>query len=288
MELLGVKISPVTTAETLLYVQQYLEDGGKHHLVTVNPEFIVEAQKNPTFRSVLNSSDLSLIDGVGVLLALCFLNSYTSEKRHRSPKWLNYIRMLYCYSSISKKGGMVEIDTVKYQRTTGTDLIWLLVQQDWMKFRKVYLLGGLNNVASRAVKRLQQINPDIQFRFSNGHKDIRTLIQGLHSDSIPLDLKEENRKIVDDITSFSPDILFVAYGHPWQDIWIDSVKDFAAFKIAVGVGGAFNFIAKDISRAPIWMRKAGLEWLYRLYKEPQRYKRIMNATYTYIRLLLAS
>ena len=72
------------------------------------------------------------------------------------------------------------------------------------------------------------------------------------------------------------DILLVAYGAPEQDKWIARNTPRLNVKMAMGVGGAFDFIAGKIPRAPEWMQRAGLEWAYRLYKQPWRIFRMMR------------
>jgi N-acetylglucosaminyldiphosphoundecaprenol N-acetyl-beta-D-mannosaminyltransferase len=69
------------------------------------------------------------------------------------------------------------------------------------------------------------------------------------------------------------DILFVAFGSPKQEIWIAENLSRLPVKVAIGVGGAFDFVSGKIKRAPVFVRKLGLEWLFRLVKEPRRIKR---------------
>lgn len=85
--------------------------------------------------------------------------------------------------------------------------------------------------------------------------------------------------IIRQINSFNPQILFVLLGAPEQEIWIDKfLTAMPSVKIAIGCGGAFDFLAGKMKRAPQSLRSLGLEWLYRLYLEPTRLKRIKNAT----------
>lgn len=287
INLLGIRLSDISTSDVLKDIQLYLETGGFHHIVTVNPEFIVDAQSNKEFFRVLNAADLSLIDGIGVLVGLCFLSRYSKEKRQSSARWLNYFRFFKCYLQITKQKGQVVINGQPLHRTTGVDLIWLIIQQDWMKFRKVYLLGGTNNVAARAAKRLHSVHPDVQFRFSNGHKNIREILM-LKKNGLIDKVKDEERMILEDINAFAPDVLLVAYGHPWQDLWINQVKGVLKTKVAIGIGGAFDYISQTVPRAPVWMRSLGLEWLYRLMTNRQRFWRIVKATFTYARFVIDS
>jgi N-acetylglucosaminyldiphosphoundecaprenol N-acetyl-beta-D-mannosaminyltransferase len=95
---------------------------------------------------------------------------------------------------------------------------------------------------------------------------------------------------VSDIKEQSPraDIIFVALGAPQQEKWIwEHREKLLGTKIAVGVGGTFDFISGKISRAPHWMRSIGLEWLWRLYKEPKRrFRRIIRAVIVFPWLVL--
>ncbi len=78
------------------------------------------------------------------------------------------------------------------------------------------------------------------------------------------------------LSATSPDILFVAYGHPRQDIWIRQQIHDLPVAVAIGVGGAFDFVAGVTLRAPIWMQRLGIEWLHRLLHEPWRWRRMMK------------
>jgi N-acetylglucosaminyldiphosphoundecaprenol N-acetyl-beta-D-mannosaminyltransferase len=97
---------------------------------------------------------------------------------------------------------------------------------------------------------------------------------------------------VSDIKEQSPraDIIFVALGAPQQEKWIwEHREKLLGTKIAVGVGGTFDFISGKISRAPHWMRSIGLEWLWRLYKEPRRrFRRIIRAVIVFPFLVLST
>jgi N-acetylglucosaminyldiphosphoundecaprenol N-acetyl-beta-D-mannosaminyltransferase len=72
------------------------------------------------------------------------------------------------------------------------------------------------------------------------------------------------------------EILLVAYGAPQQDLWIARYREQLKVKVAMGVGGSFDFVVGHIPRAPRWMRQVGLEWLYRLYQQPSRWRRMLR------------
>jgi len=81
---------------------------------------------------------------------------------------------------------------------------------------------------------------------------------------------DEDRAVVEQIARSGADVLLVAFGAPRQDLWIHRNLGALGVKVAMGVGGLFDFYSGRIPRAPSWMRRLGLEWLYRLYQEPGR------------------
>jgi N-acetylglucosaminyldiphosphoundecaprenol N-acetyl-beta-D-mannosaminyltransferase len=145
------------------------------------------------------------------------------------------------------------------ERVAGFDLMMEFIR--WAAFHDVsiYLLGAKPEVVESAKSNLERSYPSIK-------------IVGVHHGYF--DEKEEG-KVIEDINAKSPDVLFVALGAPKQEKWIYKNKDKLKVKIAMGVGGSFDVIAGKAKRAPVIYRRLGLEWLYRLIKEPWRYKRMM-------------
>jgi len=94
-----------------------------------------------------------------------------------------------------------------------------------------------------------------------------------------LEQEETGEKIIQKINLEKPEILFVALGALRQEKFIaENLNKIPSVKIAMGVGGAFDFIAGKIKRAPKWLRKIGLEWLWRFFMQPWRWRRILTAT----------
>ncbi|MDP2726812.1 MAG: WecB/TagA/CpsF family glycosyltransferase, partial [Dehalococcoidia bacterium] len=90
---------------------------------------------------------------------------------------------------------------------------------------------------------------------------------------------EEEGEIVSKVREASPDILLVAYGAPAQDLWIYRNLERLHVPVAMGVGGALDFVSGRVRRAPPWVRSLGLEWLFRLAQEPWRWRRMMRLPY---------
>ena len=143
------------------------------------------------------------------------------------------------------------------ERVSGIDLLYILcsqaLQEDW----KIYLLGAAPGIAAEAARQLGITYPGIK-------------ICGCHNGYFSADQQEV---ILEEIRSSHPDILFVALGAPGQEFWIQKFKKTLEVPVSIGVGGSFDVIAGLKSRAPGWVISANLEWLYRLLKEPSRFKR---------------
>lgn len=145
------------------------------------------------------------------------------------------------------------------ERVTGSDILPLIAHLCEMRGYRVYLLGAAPGVAERAAAVLKQHNPGLR-------------IVGTYAGSP--DPSEED-DVVARVVAASPDLLFVAYGAPRQDLWIHRNLERLRVPVCMGVGGAFDFIAGVRPRAPVWMRRMGLEWLHRLWQQPWRWRRML-------------
>jgi N-acetylglucosaminyldiphosphoundecaprenol N-acetyl-beta-D-mannosaminyltransferase len=146
------------------------------------------------------------------------------------------------------------------QRVPGSELVYhlaaLAAEYGW----RLFLLGAAPGVAEAAAVRFQQQNPDL-------------VIAGTYAGSPD---PAENEAIIQRINDSQADMLFVAYGAPKQDKWIARNKaNLPTVRLAMGVGGALDFVTGRAIRAPRWLQKLGLEWLHRLIYEPWRWRRML-------------
>lgn len=229
LSILGVRIDRVDFDQTLRLIQTWVEDepGAEnrsvHQICTVNPEFVIEARRNPAFALALERADLCVPDGMGILWAAQILGSPLRE------------------------------------RVTGSDGLYLICERAAERGWSVYLLGAAEGVAEKAAAELKRLYPDLR-------------VAGTYSGS-PAD--EDWEAISTRLEQSRPDIVFVAYGHPAQDLWIDRYRGGIGARVAIGVGGALDFVAGERRRAPRWMQRFGLEWLFRLFQEPRRWRRML-------------
>ena len=145
------------------------------------------------------------------------------------------------------------------ERVTGTDLLPPLAQHCASAGYRFYLLGAAPGVAEAAAARLQTLAPGLE-------------IAGTSAGS-PADGEEEG--ILKRVQAAQADVLCVAYGAPAQDLWIRRNLARLPVAVAMGVGGAYDFLSGRQKRAPLFMRRMGLEWLYRLSREPWRWRRML-------------
>ncbi|TAH52441.1 MAG: WecB/TagA/CpsF family glycosyltransferase [Chloroflexota bacterium] len=144
------------------------------------------------------------------------------------------------------------------ERVAGTDFVWYLSGLAAISGWKVFLLGGRGGVGGQAAARLQA-------RYRN------LKIVGMFEGSPD---ERDEAEILARLDESGAEILFVAFGSPAQDLWIYRNRGkFRTVRVALGIGGAFDFIAKKIRRAPKWMQDIGLEWLFRLVLQPWRVRR---------------
>ena len=140
-------------------------------------------------------------------------------------------------------------------RITGVDLCIHLLEASEKEGWRVYLAGATNKVNQDAFDALTRQYPKLQ---------IVGRCHGYHGDSA---------KIVADINGSRADLLFVAMGSPRQEEWIMRHRDQLQVPYCMGVGGTFDILSGNKRRAPSVVSKLGMEWLYRLVTEPQRWKR---------------
>ncbi len=230
--LLGVRIDDLDDAKLEQQLERWLHESTFRMIVTPNPEFILYANKNTHFKSLLNKSDLSLPDGVGLRFGVAALT-----------------------------------DEVIHHRHTGVDLVELLACVCSKNDCRVLLFGGAPNSAIETKKLLKRLYPTLEIESMDPGK-----IKGdVHS----VDLSE---KCIEDIRSYKPDVLIVALGQGKQEQCIDQIREIIpTLRIAVGVGGAFDTLSGNVPRAPYFLRKSGLEWMWRVFIEPKRFLRIWNA-----------
>ena len=245
-EIFDIKLFSRDKFQVLKVLEQNLALGTKKYwIATVNPEFVMEAQKDEEFKKILSKTSLNVIDGIGLVWAKEVLS------------------IKYQVFGIKKliKGIKVGLEILKGkhkdQVASGASLILDLVKIAKKDNKKIFLLGGWGDRAEKSTK----------FLIS------KFLISSEQMDWCAGEPEISNNEVIKKINKFKPDILLVAYGMKKQEFWINDNLDKLDVGLVMGVGRSFDYYSGELKRAPNWVRKMGMEWFYSLIKEPKRFKR---------------
>ncbi len=226
-------------------------------IFTPNPEIINHAQKDHIFKQIVNSAQINLPDGAGV-------------------EW-----------------GIKKLYGLNVSKFSGVDLMGDLCSLSAKEGLIIGLIGGRHGVALEALECLQKEYPGLKGWAIDGPdieiQNSKCKIQNQVRFGQNYNLKLE---IIDRIIKEKTAILFVALGCPKQEYFIEELKvESEKLKIhhplvLMAVGGSFDYLSGRITRAPFWMREKGLEWLYRLIREPWRLFRQIKGSTFFLRVLV--
>lgn len=142
------------------------------------------------------------------------------------------------------------------ERVAGSDLVPRLVERSEVTGAKVHVFGSSPDVAERALAMMSDLHPTARFTFDPGPAIV--------------DPDDVNAEVLDGICDIDPDILCVALGNPKQERFIARHRDRLGVPVMIGVGGSLDMLTGERRRAPEWMQRAGLEWVFRAAQEPGR------------------
>lgn len=143
------------------------------------------------------------------------------------------------------------------EKVSGSDLVLPLCERAAARGWRVYLLGAGSGIAEAAARQLrQQLGLEVV-----GTDAPRIRIDGEPDDTVAA---------LERVRAARPDLLLLAFGAPKQEVWAYRHRQALGGAVAIGVGASLDFIAGTVRRAPRWMSRVGLEWLYRLLSEPRR------------------
>jgi N-acetylglucosaminyldiphosphoundecaprenol N-acetyl-beta-D-mannosaminyltransferase len=220
-EVLGVRVDCVTYDEALDWCVRSLESEVNRQVVTLNPEFVMYAQRDADFRELVRETDLVVPDGAGIVWAA------------------------------SRQG------TTDIERVTGIDLMRSLCDRAASIEVPVFLLGAAPGIAAQAAVVLQEQYPGLE----------------VAGTAVGAPDPEQAPALCAQIRESGAGMLFVAFGCPAQDFWIQQYQEETGALLAMGVGGSFDYISGAVPRAPGWLQRLNLEWLFRLVRQPWRWRR---------------
>ena len=252
IDIMGVKIFVTSKPQLLKKIEKKLDSSTKFSILTPNPELVLMAQKNIELKKALNSATFAIPDGIGLAQAARFLSFKGNDIIS------TFLQGFFV--------GLMTLINKKYlinylPITKGRELFLDLIKLANKKKLKVFLLGGLDDEASIASSKLKIKYQKLKIATVGG-VDISPSL---------------SKDIVDKINKFSPDLLFVAFSNPYQEIFIMQNAKKLNAKCMMAVGGAFRYIAGYSKLPPKMFSVFGFEWLWRLITEPYRFRRILNA-----------
>lgn len=259
IDIAGLKVDAITKKQLLDHLLARIINGQKTFVITPYSEFLYNAFLDPKLLEIFNQADFSVADGIGLFWAKRFLDIPLTAKSYWG-KILQAVRQIkYSLAAIIFYPSWIK--SVLPEKIVGADLVWDLAKLAADNNLSVYLLGGFGDTAKLATNKLisQSANKLRVAGWSNKNPD--------------------DASVIDEINKAKPDILLVAYGPIRQEKWIAENLPKLNIKVAVGLGGSFDYIAGKKSAPPKFVRTWGLEWLWRLITQPYRVKRIFNATF---------
>lgn len=221
-DIMGLQFDNITMEEALDAAKALLQGEHAARVVTPNAEIAYEALHDENTRTLLNSAELMLPDGAGVVLASKILKTPLKQK----------------VAGVDFADGLLGV-----LETTGQSL---------------YLLGSKPGIGELAAQKMTQKHPKLK---------IAGIADGYFQDEAP---------VIDKINASGADVLFVCLGAPKQEQFMARHQKALHVKLMAGLGGTLDSFAGTVKRAPKWMIRLNLEWLYRLIKEPKRFKRMLR------------
>ena len=222
---------------------------GKLLINTVNAHSYNTARKDSLFADALTNGDVLIPDGVSIVKACKWIKA-KSQPKERIAGWDLFS---FEMEKLERECVKCEMLNVKFEDNNST----LYNQHSTLK-KTVMFMGSSQKVLDLIVKRAAEVYPHLKVvTYSPPYK--------------PEFSDEDNKAIIDAINAANPDLLWIGMTAPKQEKWTYSHWEELDIHCHVGtIGAVFDFFAGTVERAPIWWQEHGLEWLYRLIKEPKR------------------
>ena len=247
IQLFQVGIDQVDNQKTIQKIEEFIVSKKPHQIVTPDTLAVLRARKDPEYHAILESADLVTPDGAGILWAATTLNYPLVE------------------------------------RVTGIDIIHNICRLAAKKEYSLYLLGSYPGVAGEAALNLTRKYPGIKIAGTHhgyfSGEDFQNCEDVKNSNSNSNKNNKEEEEVIAEIKEKRPDILLVGMGVPKQEKWISKNLDKLDVPVCMGVGGSFDVLSGRIPRAPLWMQRHGMEWIYRSIKQPNRAFRTLALFY---------
>ena len=210
---------------------------------------------------------LDLIISGDEYLELFSINAEIAIGQAKDSKWRSlYLNNIYnLVDGYWVKKALEYKYKVSFEKLSGSDLIYDFCEIANHFQERIFFVGGEQSVADQALLNIREKYPDIFVEhYSPPFEKGENVSQ------------KENLRVISKIQEFQPQYIIACLGAPKQELWLHQNKSVfveTGVKAVMGAGGSLDFVAGKVPRAPVYLQNIGLEWLYRLYKEPSRWKR---------------
>ncbi len=222
VEILGCRVDAVGRTGAVARIAELANTQHGALVITLGVEMVMQARVDRDFRRIVNAAALNVCDTIGLLLV---------SRLRRGP-----LR----------------------ERVIGVELVAALAQRSAQVHDvRLYLLGGSDETAVRAMHRLTQRFPGARIC---GARD------GYFHD-------DESDSVAATIAASGANVVCVGLGSPKQERWLARYARATGCGVGIGVGGSFDVLAGTVQRAPAFVQRIGFEWAYRLIREPRRWRR---------------
>lgn len=263
--ILGIKLS-ITNRERLLKdIETKLDNKEKFFLVTPNPENLLIATQDWLLKKAVDRAEFSVPDGIGLAAAHKFMELKDNPKNPFRIFKLIYQGLFVGYKILTDKESL----TKDLQIIKGRELFFDIIKIANKRKLNVYFFGGEHGESQKAIDVLKVKYPNIVFKTNHQFP-----MYNRNCKPVTLSDRKLHKLIVGSIKLFEPDLIFVALNTPKQEKWIFRNLYRTRATGAFAFGGTFNFVSGDAMLPPKWMTDRGLEWLFRLFTEPRKEKRL--------------
>lgn len=228
----GIQVCTNSFTELSELLEETLELKSPLRIVTINPEMLVESDKNKEFHNALLSADLIIPDGIGIVLLL-------------------------------KKLGEKNV-----KRIPGIELSWKALELCIKQNLPIAIIGSTDSVLEAALKNISQKlgKPNLIYSH-NGFFD-----------------ETQKKQIQNVLLEVKPSLLLVAMPFVKQEIFLNELFEKGLSSLAFGVGGSLDVWSGQVTRAPVFAQKIGLEWLWRVLGQPERISRLAKTALPFFRI----
>ena len=249
VEILGIPLDALTRQESAKKFVDFCDGKKQVFTATPNAEIVLESLENKQLKKFLQESGLNTPDAISLLWA-----SMVQEENWSKIRAVGELLLLPFRRNTWKKH--------LPQRVCGSDIFYDICEEAQSRGKSIFLLGGMGEVPKNAKEIVQKKYPKLK------------VLGGVSGSPF----EKDDEWVVEEVNKQKPDILFLAYGCPLQELWIErNLNKCPSVKVAMGIGGTFDFVTGNLKRAPKMFQSLGLEWLWRLILQPSRFKRIMRA-----------